>query len=104
VFTLIRIHAKRFALQTTCVAVVLLIPGVGSAQIGTGSITGLVTDASGAVVPNSEVIVTNVDRNVPHNTHTTETGGYVVTGLKTHQFSDRCCAAFRVASRPESSR
>ena len=84
---LIRIHPRKIALQATWVAVVLLITRVGSAQIGTGSVTGLVTDASGAVVPNSEVIVANVDRNVAHNTHTTETGDYVVTGLTPGHYS-----------------
>ena len=57
-FTLDRIHTQIIALQMTCVAAVLLISAVGVAQIGTGSVTGLVTDASGAVVPHSEVIVT----------------------------------------------
>ena len=38
-------------------------------------------------VPNSEVIVANVDRNVAHNTHTTETGDYVVTGLTPGHYS-----------------
>ena len=86
-FTLNRIHVERTAFRITCVAAVLLIPGVGLAQIGTGSVTGLVTDASGAVVPKSEVIVTNVDRNVPHNTRTTETGSYAVTGLTPGHYS-----------------
>src|SRR5882672_6088570 len=87
VFTFNRIHARRIASQVTCVAAVLLISGVGLAQIGTGSVTGLVSDASGAVVPNCEVIVTNVDRNVPHATRTTDTGSYAVTGLTPGQYS-----------------
>ncbi|PYX79404.1 MAG: hypothetical protein DMG70_28035 [Acidobacteria bacterium] len=85
--TLNRFHAERIVSQLMCVAVLLLIPGVGLAQIGTGSVTGLVSDASGAVVPNAEVIVTNVDRNVPHTTRTTDTGSYAVTGLTPGNYS-----------------
>ena len=108
--TLNRFHAERIVSQLMCVAVLLLIPGVGLAQIGTGSVTGLVSDASGAVVPNAEVIVTNVDRNVPHTTRTTDTGSYAVTGLtpgnysvtvKHTSFSDCCRPCFRAASGPE---
>ena len=85
--TLNRIHAARILLQVTCAAMLLLIPCLTLAQIGTGSVTGLVSDASGAVVPNSEVIVTNVDRNVPHATRTTDSGSYAVTGLTPGHYS-----------------
>src|SRR5690349_11291884 len=65
----------------------LLTSAIAVAQIGTGSITGLVFHPSGAVVANANVIVTDVDRNVPHATRTTDTGAYVVTGLRPGHYS-----------------
>ena len=65
----------------------LLTSAIAVAQIGTGSITGLVFDPSGAVVAGANVIVTDVDRNVPHATRTTDTGAYVVTGLRPGHYS-----------------
>jgi Carboxypeptidase regulatory-like domain len=66
---------------------VMLMPTISLGQIGTGSITGLVFDPSGAVVANADVTVTNVDRNTPRNTHTTGTGSYVVTDLLPGHYS-----------------
>jgi len=87
VLTLNRIQASRIGLQVTCAAALLFIPDMGQAQIGTGSISGLVSDASGAVVVNSGVIVTNVDRNVPHTAQTNDAGTYAVTGLSPGHYS-----------------
>jgi hypothetical protein len=50
-------------------------------------VTGVVYDSTGAVVPNAEVTVTDVDRNTPHATTTTATGDYTVTNLDPGRYS-----------------
>ena len=64
-----------------CLALWAIYATVAPAQIGTGSVTGVVSDATGAVIPGAEVIVTDVDRNVSRTTRTTGTGDYSVPAL-----------------------
>jgi hypothetical protein len=56
------------------------------AQAGTGSIRGLVSDPSGAVLPDVEIEATNLSTQLKFTTKTTEAGIYVLTGLPIGQY------------------
>ncbi len=62
-------------------AVGVLAGAVGLWAQATGSITGTVTDKSGAVIPGATVTVTNEAQNVSHTTTTNGQGQYLVGGL-----------------------
>ncbi|HEY1984778.1 MAG TPA: TonB-dependent receptor [Terracidiphilus sp.] len=51
------------------------------AQVESGTIAGTVADATGAVIPDAAVTVTNVASNVKRTTQTSGTGSYSVVGL-----------------------
>ena len=56
-------------------------PVTAYAQSDRGSITGIVTDSTGAVVPRVTVIVTNTATNTSRETLSTESGKYVFQEL-----------------------
>src|SRR5205823_3380150 len=64
------------------VATVLLLSGTAVfAQVSTSSITGVVQDASGAVVSGAKVVATNEDTGVAFTTTTTSAGGYTIASV-----------------------
>ncbi len=70
----------RKAAQLAALSLILFMSAfVASAQEGT--IVGTVTDASGAVVPNAKVTITNTDQNQSHDTTSNESGQYVAPSL-----------------------
>src|SRR5437868_5699755 len=50
-------------------------------QTFTGTISGIVSDGSGAVLTNATIAVTDLARNTTQRTATNETGFYVISGL-----------------------
>src|SRR5579871_1612359 len=74
---------RTLALILCCVLFSMLAFG----QAGTGTITGTVTDPTGAVVANAPVEVRSTDTNVPYPTVTTETGAYTVLRLPPGPYS-----------------
>ncbi len=56
-------------------------------QAGTGTITGTVTDPTGAAIANAPVEVRNTDTNFPYATATTVTGAYTVLRLPPGPYS-----------------
>jgi hypothetical protein len=54
---------------------------VAFAQGDRGTITGTVTDPTGAVVPNATVQVTNTDTSADYKVGTTSTGNYTLANL-----------------------
>ncbi|MGH9788252.1 MAG: carboxypeptidase regulatory-like domain-containing protein, partial [Candidatus Acidiferrales bacterium] len=58
-----------------------------SAQTFRGSVSGTVTDSTGAVVPGARVVVKNVDTGLEREAQTDDTGYYVVTELPIGNYS-----------------
>ena len=58
---------------------ILLTGRTAAAQGTTGSITGTVTDASGAAVPGATVTVTQTSTNDVHTSTTSDSGFYTVS-------------------------
>jgi Carboxypeptidase regulatory-like domain/TonB dependent receptor-like, beta-barrel len=69
----------RFLATTLCL---LLIPVASFAQTANGTITGTITDPTGAAVAGAAVEITDTDTGVKANTVTTFTGAYTATALQ----------------------
>ena len=69
------------------VAGLCLATSFGLAQIKSSAITGVVTDSSGAVVPEATVAVKNEDTNVSTELKTSSTGDYTVPYLAAGRYS-----------------
>ena len=73
--------------QSVAVLLALLLPASAAwAQVSRGTITGIVTDPSGAAVPGVAITITNIDTGVANNATTNESGVYTVPLLAAGQY------------------
>ena len=64
-----------------CVLLLFLLTPLAHAQTGAASITGLVTDQSGAALPGVTVTATNQATNVAYTAVSNEAGNYTITSV-----------------------
>lgn len=76
-----------FQVAFCLLGLLLLIPGMGYGQSTFASITGTVTDASGAVVPNAQIVAINVHTNIQTTAQSNSAGVYVVSQLNPGTYS-----------------
>src|SRR5215510_7053040 len=88
VITMFSTNSLRFSFTLLSAVCFLIGASVnGRAQTSASTITGMVWDSTGAVLPNVTVCVTNTDRNTTLYTRTNETGGYVLPALNPGNYS-----------------
>src|SRR5688572_16182805 len=62
------------------------LPAVSLAQSSTASINGTVKDASGSIIPNAEVLLTNTQTNVERKATTNDVGYYAFLNITPGEF------------------
>jgi hypothetical protein len=77
----------RFPQLCSAVVIAFMVSLAASAQTITGSITGVVTDATGAVVPGATVAVTNTDTGVTVTVPTNSSGIYNIRFLQIGKYT-----------------
>ncbi|MGH9351886.1 MAG: carboxypeptidase regulatory-like domain-containing protein [Terriglobia bacterium] len=75
------------------VTVALYSPIPACAQVGTASLSGTITDPSGAAVPNVKVTLNGLDRTFTRSTVTSASGEYVLPALQPGRYSVRLTAS-----------
>src|SRR4030095_16045318 len=84
------------------VAAVALLPSLVLAQTGTGRISGLVKDATGAIVPGVTVSAVHEDTGVRQETVTTEAGLFLFPSLPVGPYTIHAAlTGFKSVSRPK---
>jgi hypothetical protein len=74
-------------LSITFASFCLLLAPAALAQVDEGSITGVVQDATGAVVPNAKVTLLNTDQGLTTTTTTNDSGNYTFSPVRIGNYS-----------------
>jgi hypothetical protein len=82
-----RIFTPRFRPPVFLLALLLLVTSVAFGQLTTADILGTVTDATGAVVPNAAVSLTNLGTNEKRSTESNSSGDYTFSLLPVGHYS-----------------
>ena len=74
-----------------CILTLLLVltATVAWSQVVSGTILGIVTDASGAVVPNAKTTITETQTGIKHTSVTNRSGNYYVPTLPPSQYAEK---------------
>ncbi len=80
---------RRTFLDLLVVCFVLAGMAFGQSSAGSGSVLGVVTDPSGAVVPDAAITVRNVDTNITRSISSNEAGRYEVVALQPGEYEIR---------------
>ena len=78
---------KNFPIILSVLVCLMLVPVAGFSQAANGTITGTITDASGAVIPGVTIEVKNTETGVVFTTISTETGNYTAPNLPPGSYS-----------------
>ena len=81
------VHSRTHFFAYIFLAVLLAVPSLLFAQVYTGSVTGVVTDPSGAVVPSAKVTLTDQDKGYTFTATTDSNGRYLLRNIPPSNYS-----------------
>src|SRR6185437_14305232 len=81
-----------FSIALLCAFFILLPSQFAFGQVDEGSITGTITDSTGALVPGAEVTLLNTDQGITLQTHTGASGGYTFSPVRIGHYTIKVIA------------
>src|SRR5579871_6154962 len=94
------VHEEAVMRISSVTLLVLAMPGIAVAQ-DRGAISGIITDASGGVVPEAKIVLQNPATNLSHNVVTSAAGVYTFVNLSAGDYKVSVAkAGFRTIETP----